>query len=237
MKPFVNAVWQFFRQIWSDAMLAVLLFVPLLMGLAFRFGLPLLECFLCERFAKAALLAPYFPVFDLLLCTMTPIMFSAAGALVLLDERESGISRAYLVSPLGRQGYLASRIGLPTLLAVFYCVAIVQAFHLSPLGLGCVVLLSLCAGAVGLVVSLMLPALAQNRVEGMALSKLSGLVMLGLPAALLLPAPFKYIGAILPSFWMTELALGGSLWNAAPALAASALLAALFLRRFAQKVL
>lgn len=237
MRPFASATKQFFKQIWADAMLSVLLFVPLLMGLAFRFGVPALEEFLCARTEKAVVLAPHYPVFDLLLAVMTPVMFSAAGALVILDEADSGISRAYMTSPVGRSGYLLSRIGVPTVLATAYCVLVTAVFRLSDLPFARVLLLSLCSGALGVTVALMIPSLAKNRVEGMAVSKLAGLVMLGIPAALLLPAPLKYVGGILPSFWMTELVFDGSNWNAIPALCTSVLLSVVFSNQFKKRVL
>ena len=236
MRPFYSATQQFFKQIWADAMLSVLLFVPLVMGLAFRFGVPVLEGFICVQTGKDAVLAPYYAVFDLLLSAMTPVMFSAAGALVILDEADSGISRAYITSPVGRGGYLLSRIGVPTVLATVYCVLVTAGFKLTDLRLGRILLLSLCSGALGVTVALMIPSLAKNRVEGMAISKLSGLIMLGLPAALLLPSPLKFAGGILPSFWMTELVFGGGAWNALPALLTSAMLSAVFMRRFSRRV-
>ena len=238
MRPFFSATKQFFKQIWADAMLSVLLFAPLIMGLAFHFGVPALEGFICAKAGKAVVLAPYYPLFDLLLAAMTPVMFSAAGALVILDEADGGISRAYITSPLGRSGYLLSRIGVPAVLATVYCVIVTAVFRLSDLSFTRILLLALCSGALGVTVALVVPSLAKNRVEGMAISKLAGLIMLGLPAALLLPAPLKYAAGILPSFWMTELVFdGGGEWNVLPAILTSALLSALFFRMFRKRVL
>lgn len=237
MKAYLSLTRQFFAQIWSDVMLAVLLFLPLAMGFLFRFGLPVLEGYLCGRFSTDALLAPYYPVFDLLLAAMTPLMFSAAGAMVILDEADAGIARAIAVTPVGRKGYLASRIGIPALLAAAYCAGLLAIFKLSPQSAPRLLLLALCCGALGVAVALLISAYAQNKVEGMALSKLSGLFFIGLPVALLVPPPVKYLAGILPTLWMTELATGGSLLLAAPALASSVLWAALFARHFAKKIL
>lgn len=237
MKAFLSATKLFFSRIWSDAMLAALTFVPVCMGLMFRFGVPALEGYLCARLGKAFILAPYYPVFDFLLSVMTPLMFTAAGAMVILDEADDGLSRAIAVTPVGRAGYLASRIGVPALLATLYSALVTAAFRLSGMDAGRIALLALCSGALGVVVALMVAAMARNKVEGMAFTKLSGLFVLGLPAALFVPAPAKYLAGVLPTLWMAELALGGSAANALPALAASALWAALFFRRFQRKIL
>lgn len=237
MRALCSVTKRFFAQIWSDVMLAALIFVPLVMGVVFRFGVPALESFLCRRFEAGAILAPYYPVFDLLLAVMTPLMFTAAGAMVILDEVDAGITRAIAVTPVGRRGYLASRIGVPALFSTVYCAGVLAVFKLSALGTARVLLLALCCGTLGIVVALLIAANAKNKVEGMALSKLSGLFVLGLPAALLVPAPFKYLAGILPTFWTTELAMGGSLLHVIPALASSALWAAFFARRFSKKIL
>lgn len=207
------------------------------MRLAFRFGVPALEGYLCERLGRAVLIAPYYPIFDLVLSIMTPIMFTAAGAMVILDEADLGLAKAFAVTPVGRSGYLASRIGVPSLLATVYCVIVTLAFKLSDMSLIRMLLLAVCSGVLSVTVALMISTMAKNKVEGLAYSKLSGLFVLGIPIAILVPAPFKYASAFLPTFWMTEITLGGSLWLVIPALATAALLSAGFARYFTKKML
>lgn len=237
MKAFISVTRRFFAEIWSDAMLAALVFVPVFMGSVFRFGVPALEVYLCGRFGRMAILMPYYPIFDLLLSIMTPIMFTAAGAMVILDEVDLGLARAISVTPVGRAGYLLSRIGAPAVLATVYCVVITLVFRLSDMSVWRLLLLALCSGALSMASALMISSMAKNKVEGLAFSKLSGLFVLGLPVALLVPAPFMYVSAFLPTFWMTELATGGSLWLAIPALISAALLSAAFARHFMKKSL
>ena len=237
MKAFWFVTRRFFAEIWSDALLAVLPFVPVFMGLLFRFGVPALEAYLCGRLGRAALLAPYYPIVDLLLSIMTPLMFTAAGAMVILDEADLGLARAIAVTPVGRRGYLASRILVPAVLSTAYCALVTLLFRLSDLSAGRLLLLAVCSGALSVAAALMISTLAKNKVEGLALTKLSGLFVLGLPAALLVPSPAKYLAGVLPSLWMTELALGGSLLYAVPALLTALVWSVVFLRYFLRRVL
>ena len=237
MRAFLAATKRFFAQIRSDAMLVMLVLVPVFMGLAFRFGAPALERYLCGILGKTAVLSPYYLIFDLLLSIMTPIMFTTAGAMVILDEADLGLARAISVTPVGRGGYLLSRIGVPAALATVYCVAITFIFRLSDISGGRLLLLALCSGALSVAVALMVSSMAKNKVEGLAFSKLSGLFVLGLPVALLVRAPYKYAAGVLPTFWMTELAAGGGAWLALPALICSSLLTAVFAGYFMKKVL
>lgn len=237
MKAFLSVVQRFFMQIWSDAMLAALVLVPLMMGLLFRFGVPALEVELCSRLGRAAVVAPYYPIFDLLLSIMTPIMFTAAGAMVILDEADLGLARAISVTPVERRGYLASRVGVPSLVATAYCALLTRTLKLSGLHAARMLLLAVCSGALSVVVALMIASMAQNKVEGLAYSKLSGLFVIGLPVALLVPAPYRFLAGCLPTFWMTELAMGASPLCALPALGTAALFAAVFVKRFTGKIL
>lgn len=235
MKAFVSATARFLAQIWDDAMLAALAVVPVFMGLLFRFGVPALDSYLRARLRLPVMLVPYYPIFDLLLIILTPVMFTAAGAMVILTETDAGIARAVSVTPVGRRGYLLSRVGVPALAAALYAAGAVAVFGLSGLGAARVWLLSLCAGVLGAAVALMIASMAKNKVEGLAYSKLSGLFVLGLPVALLVPSPMKYLSGILPTFWMTELAAGGSLLLALPALITAGAWTALFALRFSRK--
>ena len=237
MKAFLSVTKRFLSEIWSDTMLAVLPFVPIFMGIVFRFGVPALENYLCDRLGKAMILTPYYFVFDLLLSIMTPLMFTAAGAMVILDESDLGLARAIAVTPVGRNGYLLSRIGVPAIISTVYCVIITLIFRLSDIGTLRLLLLALCSGVLSITAALMIVAMAKNKVEGMAYTKLTGLLVAGLPVVLLVPSPYIYIAAFLPTFWMTEIAVGESLWLVILALLSAALLSALFIRRFLKKVL
>lgn len=237
MKAVLSATKQLFAQLWSDVMLIVLMFVPILMGLVFRLGVPALEGYLCARLTKAAILAPYYPVFDLLLSLMTPIMFTAAGAMVILDEADLGLTRAIAVTPVGRRGYLLSRIGVPAAFSTLYCVIATLVFRISDIRTSLLVLLDLCSGVMGVVTALMIASFAKNKVEGLAYSKLSGLFVLGLPVALLVPVPSQYAAGLLPSLWMTKAVMeDASVWLL-PAFLTAVLWCALLYRRFSQKLL
>ncbi|MDO5111151.1 MAG: ABC transporter permease [Clostridia bacterium] len=237
MKPLFAATKQMIVQIWQDAMLFAMVIAPILMGLMFRLGVPALEGYLCARLGKTAILSPYYTIFDLLLICMTPVMFSFSGVMVVLGEQDSGISRALGVTPLGRGGYLLSRIGIPAVLSVLWCIAVTLLFHLTPLSLLAITLLALVSALLGVSVSLMVAALAKNKVEGMALTKLSGLMLLGVPAAIWVPAPAQYAAGLLPSLWMTKAITEHALLWLLPAFFTALLWCILFYRRFSHKLL
>ncbi|MDD3335663.1 MAG: hypothetical protein PHI98_09090 [Eubacteriales bacterium] len=197
-------------EIWRDAILAACMAVPLLMGAAFHFVLPPLEAYLCAQMETVQFLSPYFLLFDLLLALMTPMMFCFTGAMVLLSELDNGAGTYLMITPLGKIGYLFSRLGIPMLLSILYDIAILSLFTVSGLSLGTTLLLSLGGGLYGVLTAMLIVALAKNKMEGMAMAKLSGLLMLGLPLPFFLSTPLRYLCAFLPSFWLAEFAINNS---------------------------
>ena len=118
---------------------------------------------------QTAVLAPYYFVFDLLLSVMTPLMFTAAGAMVVLDEADLGLARAIALTPVGRRGYLASRIGVPAVISTVYCAIISLVFRLSDIDIPRLLLLAVCSGVLSITAALMIVAMAKNGTFGISI--------------------------------------------------------------------
>lgn len=220
----------------NDMMLLTMLVSPLLIGTVFRYVVPIIESALCQHFEVPAILSPYYLLFDLLLILMPPLMFSFCGVMVMLEEIDSGISSYMMVSPLGKSGYLLSRIGLPTLIAVFYATAIIALFSLTEISLPMILILSFLSGIMGIITSLLVLSLASNKVEGMAMAKLSGLLMIGLPIPFFTSEVIQYLAALLPSLWFTKFAMTQNYIFVIPTLVLSVLLIILLYRIFEKKL-
>ena len=133
----MKKVWAAFRQltaaIWSDAMLATCLFAPILIGLVLRFGVPALEGALAASTGSPHALMPFYALFDLFLSLMTPLMLVFSGIMVILEELDDGTARYLMITPLGKSGYLLSRLGMFGILSIGYNIAISAIFTLSGL--------------------------------------------------------------------------------------------------------
>jgi len=237
----MKKVWAAFKQftaaIWSDAMLAACLFVPILMGLVLRFGVPALEGALAGSTGSPHALMPFYALFDLFLSLMTPLMLVFSGIMVILEELDDGTARYLMITPLGKSGYLLSRLGMFGILSIGYNIAISAIFTLSGLPLAQNVLLALCNLPVSLSVAMIVIAFAKNKVEGMALVKLSGFFFLGYLAAWFLQKPTAYLAGVLPSYWLALMVRENALLWAVPALLVSLVWIALLYKRFRRRVM
>ena len=68
MKKVFNSIGQVFQQIKKDPMMLAACFTPFLVGALIKFGIPLIE-----KAAKFSL-QPYYPMFDLFLSIMAPVL-------------------------------------------------------------------------------------------------------------------------------------------------------------------
>ena len=236
----MKKVWAAFKQftaaIWSDAMLAACLFAPILIGLALRFGVPALEGALAASTGSPHALMPFYALFDLFLSLMTPLMLVFSGIMVILEELDDGTARYLMVTPLGRRGYLVSRLVILTALSAVYGVALLAGFSLSGMALWLNVLCALVNALVSVSVAMLVVGLARNKVEGMALIKLSGFFLLGYLGAYFLQTPLAYVAGVLPGYWLGRMVLEQNGVWALPAAVVACIWIGLFYRRFDRKI-
>ncbi|WKY44018.1 ABC transporter permease [Eubacteriaceae bacterium ES2] len=235
MRKIINATRPFVLSILHDAMMIVCILAPLLMGVAFRFFVPILENLLCQYFSLPQIITPYYILFDLMLAIMTPIMFCFSGVLVMLEEFDNGTAKYYFVTPVGKSGYLLSRLILPALMAFVYDLLLLTIFTVSGLDPLMILIFSICGTLMAVLCSLLVVAFAQNKMAGMALIKLCGILLVGIPVVYFVNSPIQYLFAILPSFWMAKISLTGNYLYILPTVFTSSIIIAGLYKRFTVK--
>ena len=186
----------------KDKMLFAAMIAPVLAGIAIHFVIPVAEKELTAMTGKAAVLAPYYSLVDVFFASLTPVMYCFIAAMVVLEEHDDHIDRYLFVTGLGRNGYFISRIVLPTLFAFVITVALLPVFGLTELSVVEILFLSLAGSLQGIIIALMIVTLSTNKLEGMAVTKVSSLLMLGAFVPYFVSGPLQYGVSFLPSFWM-----------------------------------
>ena len=236
MTAIMSAFKRFLSGILDDFMLTVCILAPIIMGAALRFGIPILENFLCRTFSESYILKPYYLIFDLLLVVMTPMMLAFSGVMTTLEELDNGTAKYLMVTPVGKTGYLTSRICVLPAAGIIYSVIVIIIFGISDINLLMNFLLSVTSAVTGIIVSFLVVAFAGNKVEGMALTKLCGIFILGIPAVFFLPTPISYLCGVIPSYWFTLMAKSDNYIYALPTLATSAVWFILIYKKFYSKL-
>jgi len=236
VRPILRCFGMFLRQISKDSMLYAVLAAPLLAACMFRFGVPYAEALMCGYFNKTAILGDYYLLFDLFLAVMTPYIFCFVSSMVMLTERDENTASYMAVTPVGKRGYVLSRLLLPALLSIPASLIILIFFSLTKWSAPMLLITCTLSSLLSVGVSLLIVAFSHNRVEGMAMAKLAGAILLGLPVPFFLFSGVKYLFSVLPSFWIAELCAERNYLFIIPALLTSLLWIWALYERFERKL-
>ena len=236
MKPLLRSFLMLLRQITRDSMLYAICAAPLLAAGVFRFGIPFVENLLCGYFGKTVILSPYYLLIDLFLAIMTPYMFCFVSAMVILTEMDENLAAYMAVTPVGKRGYIISRLVFPAIVSFFVSLVLMRFFALSAWSAAGMVSACLLGGLIGIPIALLIVSFSHNRVEGMALAKLAGILLLGLPVPFFLFSGVQYAFFMLPTFWMAKLFADGRAVLILPAVFTGLMWTAALYRRFTGKL-
>jgi len=236
VKPILRSFGIFIRQIARDNMLWAVCLAPLLYAILFRFGMPYTETLLCAYFQRETILADYYLLFDLVLCLMPSYMLCFASAMVMLTERDENMAGYMAVTPVGKAGYVFSRLILPAAISVPYSIPLIYFFSLTDWNFLMLLTVSLLMSLLSVAVALFIFSFSRNRVEGMAIGKMSGLMLAGLVVPFFVLSDIQYLVAFLPSFWTAKLCMEGNGLFILPALAISLAWIWMLGRRFGRKL-
>jgi hypothetical protein len=122
---------------------------------------------------------------------------------LLLEDRDEGVLVAVDITPIGKTGFLLYRVTITAIVAAVITAGAVLAVAPS-LGPAAHILIVLAVAVEAVMAAVLLPAIARNKVEGLALTKLTNLAAV-VPLLALIPSPWRYVAGIVPTYWIGEL--------------------------------
>jgi fluoroquinolone transport system permease protein len=199
-----------FRNIYRDNFLVLISLLPVFIGLAFRFGVPILRKLLLSYFD----LSEYYPFMMSMLIILTPSMFGWLTGFTLLDDRDEDILTYMSVTPIGKPGYLTFKIASPAVFSFFWTFLILIIAGLTPVDFLKLIPIAFMASLQAPIFALFLASFARNKVEGLAVAKLGGMVFLAPFAAYFLKSGWSYFAGLIWPYWITKayLATGWLYW-------------------------
>jgi fluoroquinolone transport system permease protein len=122
---------------------------------------------------------------------------------LLLEDRDDGVLLAVDVTQIGKSGFLTYRVTVTALVGAAIT-AIAVPFVAPALELPQRLLIVTAVAMESVLAAVILPALARNKVEGLALTKLTNIAAV-VPLIAIVPSPWRYIAGIVPTYWLGEL--------------------------------
>ncbi|GAA3760882.1 hypothetical protein [Salinactinospora qingdaonensis] len=200
-----------------DSLLRMLIVAPFAYAALVRFPVPPLTELLDQRYGVD--LVAYYPLIVSFFTVLgQAAILGALAGLLLLDEKDTATLHAVRVTPASLTGFAAYRVTTVIAAVTVYTVVSTSLSGLMAWStLPGTAAAGLCAGLVAAGVALSMALIADNKVEGMAVVRALGLLLLGLPMLpYFIPTPWEWLFGLLPSYWPAKIywvaAKGGTLW-------------------------
>ncbi|MTI47735.1 MAG: ABC transporter [Firmicutes bacterium] len=209
MKKIISLSYNDFRNVLREPMLIMLLIGPVAMTLAIRYLIPILTNLTSEYFD----LTEYYPLIGGSVVLFIPMLIGMLIGFILLDERDDSIFLMLIVTPLGRKGYLIYRTLFPAILSIIFSVILLPLIGIVKVSFIEVIAISLLASLEAPVTALLLAGIANNKVEGLAISKGLGIFLIIPIIAYFIKSPWKIIGGVIPYYWPFNAIVAGNQGN------------------------
>ncbi|HSL31594.1 MAG TPA: hypothetical protein VK900_20505 [Anaerolineales bacterium] len=188
------------RNVRRDSMVSWMVFIPIMMALLMRWGVPALTARLVEQYGFN--LTEYYPVLlAYFFIGMCPMIFGVVIGFLLLDEKDDRTLTALQVTPLPLHSYVLYRIAVPVILTVLLMFVIFPLANLTPFDARTVLISALAAAPMAPMLALYIASIAQNKVQGFALMKLTGIVLFAPVIAYFASPGWELAFGIFPTYW------------------------------------
>lgn len=143
---------------------------------------------------------------------LTPMLIGFVVGFLLVEEREEKILDAVAVTPRGGDGFLIHRLALPGVVGALAAGGVaVVAGSLRYSRLAAVVVL---AGATAVLVTMVMAAVARDRVQALAVSKLTGFLLVAAVAFQFVDGWWRVPLGLVPATWVVETVVASNVWPA-----------------------
>ena len=187
------------RSVRRDAMLRWMLVVPIFLALITRFAVPAIDAELEERMNFD--LAPYYPLILSFLVLLVPQFFGLVMGFLLLDQRDDRTLSTLQVTPLSAGRLVAYRLAMPVLLSIPMTVLGFAIAGVVPFRWTAVLAGALAGALFAPCYALVLGTFANNKVQGFALAKGTGVLVIPAIAAWFVPLPWQFLVGVVPTYW------------------------------------
>lgn len=224
------------RQFRDDKVSAVMIGFPIAVAIGLYFFAPVVSDALVAKYGSPWDLHRFYPMFDAIVVAFSICTPGYASSMVMFSEMDEKVVPSLYASPLGRGGYLFSRLGLPTLFSVVLAVALCFGFNLAGLPALMYVVVILVSLVACILPSMIVIAFARNKVESVALFKMSIFTTFAILIPFFVGSWMQWLFAPLPSFWIAKMIKEMNYLYAIPAFLISLLWVIPLWKRFLRKI-
>jgi fluoroquinolone transport system permease protein len=187
------------KSVRRDPLLRWLIAYPLAMALLVRWGVPIVRVHLIARFQFDV--QPYYGLLMSFVLLLPPMLAGIVVGFLLLDQRDDQTLTALQVTPLTLSGYLSYRITVPTVVSFVVTLAMPPLAGLLDIGPVATVIAALSSCLLAPIYAVFLGAFASNKVQGFALAKALGVLLIPPLVAYFVNPPWQILFGLDPLYW------------------------------------
>jgi fluoroquinolone transport system permease protein len=188
-----------FKNIRRDSLLNWLMVMPFIIAIFIRLFAPMVAPYVTRYISVdqfTIIMISYFMVL------MIPAMFGAVIGFVLLDEKDDNTLTALQVTPLSLNGYFLYRVALPMCLSIIFTLICIPLAGILSVPVVPLIPITCLASLEAPIVALYMASFAKNKVQGFALMKFLGVVLIApLVAYILIQSNWQLLVGVLPTYW------------------------------------
>lgn len=186
------------KRIGSDNLLLLMALYPILLVIMGRYLVPFLrESFLSPTFD----LANHYPAILVFFILANPYVYGAMAAFMVLDDREERTLQAIQVTPIKVSEYLSAKISLVVIISIITGVIITLFLDLFPITFIQALVINILISLAAPFNMILINNFAKNKVEGFAVVKGTGVLIMLPLAAFYIPEKFNLLAGIIPGYW------------------------------------
>lgn len=208
MKKIINLTLQDMKNIYREPMLIMSMLAPIIILLLINLFVPWLNIFLANKWSIK--LDNYYELIISIFLTITPFIIGVLGGLLILDEKEENMIIAYLVSPLGKKGYVIYRLLMPVVMSFIFMLIIMIYVNIYDINILKSIPIVFLASLEAPIISLFMSSFGNNKVEGLTLTKIIGIIILLPILDYVLDNKYTKLAGIFPNFWVSNSFLNSS---------------------------
>ena len=197
MRKIAALAYNDFKNVFREPLLLYIMVLPILLSVGVRWMIP----WLTLRIADDIDLKAFYPLIAGFFVLLSPILLGMVAGFLLLDERDDNTLVVLSVTPIGRTGYLTYRVTASTLISFLYAFIIIPIIGLTQMPILHLFPIALVGALSTPMVALLLGTFAGNKVEGIALSKGLGILMLAPFAGYFLTTKWRVLAGVVPFYW------------------------------------
>ena len=204
------------RGTYRDPLLVMLVLAPVIWTSGVALLTPMFTDMLAQRYDFD--LVPYYPLILTAFLLLTSIIIPGGlGAFLVLDEVDAGTMTALRVTPVPMSTFFAYRAVTVMAVATVYVVATLSLSGILAPGLvGVLIPIGMLAGLSAIVTLLAIIAVANNKIQGIAMVRALGMLIAGLPCLpWFIDSAWNLAFGVLPPYWAAKafwVASAGGVW-------------------------